>query len=189
MPLNCLPEMITHTFHPEGVFLANLCDLPTHDAERVLDRFRARGARRKSDYLNRRLETEAWLIEERKRLLVNTHRTRPIYFFLGNFADGKDASRPCSLIMPLKAFAPETLTFTFPDSMASLSIATLDKQAAKRKPYHGKLFSAAQIEHVIGEFGFPGNHWQLVESSEDRFIEVQVWDERPIIEFVLNSWL
>ncbi len=120
-----LPNIITHNYDPSGTFLQNLCDLPEIQAERILDRLRAAGTRNlKADYLQRRLVTEDWLIRERRKKLGPTRLERPIYFLLGDFADGRDLSRPCSLVMPLSAFPPTVLTFTYPDSMASLPIAT-----------------------------------------------------------------
>ncbi len=187
--MNALPDVITHNYHPEGVFLANLCDLPPDEAEGILQSYRDLGRRTiKADYLRRRLDTEAWLIAERQRLLGHTRRARPIYFFLGDFADGKDPSRPCSLVMPLRAFSQSVLTFTFPDSMASLPIATLDSHRPERRPYHGKVFTLDGIMQVVEEFGLPGVHWQSDHLRRfDRFIEVQVWDERPIVEFLARS--
>lgn len=184
--MNGLPEKVTHNFDPDGAFLANLCDLPINQAEKILEcRAKAGGRAVKANYLRRRLETEGWLIGERQRLLGQTQRERPIYFFLGDFADGRDPSRPSSPVMPLDAFAPDVLTFTFPDSMASLPIATLESHRLERRPYHGKVFSLAEIAQVVGEFGLPGEHWQSDPLRRyDRFIEVQVWDDRPILEFL-----
>ncbi|RWM08975.1 MAG: hypothetical protein E5X80_06380 [Mesorhizobium sp.] len=61
--MNTIPKVVTHNYDPEGIFLANLCDLPTADAEKVLQRIRDSGKRTvKANYLQRRFDTEAWLI-------------------------------------------------------------------------------------------------------------------------------
>jgi hypothetical protein len=185
--MSTMPEVVvTHNYDPEVAFLTNLCDLPADEAERVLQRIRDSGKRAVNvKYLGRRLETEAWLIGERQRLLGRTRRDRPIYFFLGDFADGKDPSRPCSLIMPLGVFPPDVLTFTYPDSMASFLIATRDDLRSKRRPYHGQVFTLPQIGRVVEKFGMPGERSRTDDLHRfDRFIEVQVWDERPILDFV-----
>jgi hypothetical protein len=152
--------------------------------EKVLQRIRDSGKRAiNGKYLGRRLETEAWLIGERQRLLGRTRRDRPIYFFLGDFADGKDASRPCSLVMPLGAFPPDVLTFTYPDSMASFLIGTRDDLRPLRRPYHGQVLTHREIGRVVETFGMPGERWRTDDLHRfDRFIDVQVWDERPILE-------
>ncbi len=145
--MNVIPDVVTHNYDPGGVFLANVCDLERGEAECILDRIRQSGRRQiKPTYLRRRFETEAWLIAERRRLLGNTRRERPVYFFLGDFADGKDPSRPCSLVMPLCALPANVVTFTFPDSMASLPIGTRDEHREERRPYHGRVFTLSEIK-------------------------------------------
>jgi hypothetical protein len=186
---NLMPDEVTHNYNPEAPFLANICDLDRDEAEKVLQRIRDTGHRAiKSNYLRRRLETEDWLIKERHRILGHTPRMRPIYFFLGNFADGRDNSRPSSLVMPLAAFPKGSITFTFPDSMASLPIATHRKYEFERQRYHGQVFSFEEIRHVIAKFGMPSENWAADPRRRfDRFIEVQVWDDRPIVEYLRGS--
>ena len=125
--MELLPEVITHNYDPARGACKNICDLSEADAEGILDEIRMSATRHiKSNYLKKRMATESWLISERQRMLGTTSLERPVYFFLGDFADGRDLSRPESLVMRLEAFPAETLTFTYPDSMASLSIATHD---------------------------------------------------------------
>ena len=187
--MNAIPEVVTHNYDPEASLLSNLCDLPPAEAEQALQRIRDSGKRTiKANYLSRRLETEAWLINERQRLLGQTRRNRPIYFFLGDFADGRDLSRLCSLVIPLAEFPPEVLTFTYPDSIASLPIGIREDHRPERKPYHGRVFTLHQIKRVVQDFGMPGERWRTDHQRRyDRFIEVQVWDERPILRFLNNA--
>ena len=104
---------------------------------------------------------------------------RPIYFFLGDFADGQDRSRPQSLVMPLAAFSPEMLTFTYGDSMASFPGAA--KPDHLTRDYHGMVFNLDEIMDVVTRFGMPGDRWKTDPSMQYcRFIEVQVWDDGPI---------
>ena len=110
---------------------------------------------------------------------------RPIYFFLGDFSDGKDTSRPASLVMPLRTFPAKSLTFTYPDSMASLPLGSHSGHAADRKPYHGQVFTLDEIVSVVAEFGLPGERWLTDPAmTYDRFIEVQVWDDGPIRNWI-----
>ncbi len=154
------PTVITHTYHPARGALRNVCALPDDEAERVLDAIRASGtARLRPTYLAKRRATEAWLIGERIRLLGPTPLARPLYFFLGDFADGLDPSRPCALVLPLAAFAPEILTFTLADSMEAIEDA-------------GPVLTLAEVTAHVAAHGLP-----------DRFIEVQVWDTAPLDSF------
>jgi hypothetical protein len=178
--MNAFPKVVTHNYDPARGACRNLCALPEAEAEAVLDDIRASGTRSiKANYLRRRLATEDWLISESKRKLGPVPLERPVYFFLGDFADGQDRSRPQSLVMPLAAFSPEMLTFTYPDSMASFPGAAKPDQV--RNDYHGLVFNLDEIMDVVVRFGMPGDRWKTEPSMQyDKFIEVQVWDDRPV---------
>jgi hypothetical protein len=184
--METIPQIVTHNYDPAAPFLANLCSLTRTHAERALQTIRDSGLRTiKANYLDRRLATEAWLIRERHRLLGNTRLPRPIYFFLGNYADGKDPSRPSSLVMPLSAFPNSVITLTYPDSMTSHSLATREDRWHDRMGYHGRVYTLSEIPRVVQEFGMPFRDEDIVNSRRfDRFIEMQVWDDRPILEFL-----
>ena len=108
-----IPQVLTHNYDPERGPFRNICKLPPPEAESVLDEIRAAGHRRiKADYLERRLAVEDWLIRESRRKLGSARLGRPIYFFLGDFADGRDPSRPDSFVLPLAAFPWERATST-----------------------------------------------------------------------------
>jgi len=172
--------VITHNFHPDRGAFRNVCSLPREDAERIIASIRAGGhSYRKLDYLARRLCTEAWLIAERTRKLGETPLARPIYFFLGDMANGWDKSRPTSIVLPLAMFDARTITFTFPDSMTSCPQPRGPGYAARA--YHGEVYTLSEIEDVVRRHGFPDlkpNH-----RGRDAFIEVQVWDDRPLAKY------
>ena len=170
-----IPNVVTHNYDPVRGMGGNICDLPVTDAQRILDGIADSGARRiKTDYLRRRKAVEDWLIDERTNKLGPTAMDRPMYFFLGDFADGLDPSRPASLVMPLNAFASGALTFTYGDSMA---------QGHTPRRFRGRVYTLAEIEAVVAERGLP-------DLSRDRvgFIEVQVWDDGPIRDFIGAQW-
>jgi hypothetical protein len=177
-----LPGVVTHNYHPERGPFRNICELPRSEADRVLREIAASSARAiKPNYLERRFATEEWLQSEKQRKLGPTRLVRPIYFFLGDFADGRDASRPLSIVMPLAEFSPDVVTFTYPDSMASVAIARHDRHVHHRKDYHGQVFTLDEIQDVIARHGMPADRWKIEPSMQyDKFVEMQVWDDRPI---------
>lgn len=179
-----LPANLTHNYDPEREPFRNVCALSEGEAERVLDEIRAGGRRNlKPDYLPRRLTTEAWLRAERTRKLGRPRLTHPIYCFLGD-TDWVDAGRPRSIRIPLAAFEREAVTFTYPDSMASLPLATLDAHLEDRRPYHGHVFTLDEIEEVVAAFGLLGEGRGQAASRYDTFIEAQVWDDRPLRDYL-----
>ena len=173
-----LPDVVTHIYDPERGAFRNLCGLPDDEAGSILAAIAASGRRAiKPNYLSRRRATEAWLLSERTRKLGPSRLSHPIYFFLGDFGDGADPSRPASIVLPLAAFSEEMVTFTYPDSMASFPLGFRDDLAVDRQPYHGEVFTLREIERVVAAVGLPGNRWRSDRTRRyDRFIEMQLWD-------------
>jgi hypothetical protein len=181
------PATVTHNYHPARGIGGNVCNLPTAEAEQILDDIRTLGRGLRPDYLRKRLLVEDWLISAKNEKLGRTALKRPIYFFLGNFADGKDPSRPQSLVMPLAEFSPSTLTFTYSDSMTSYQIGIVGAERPScPEPYFGQVFTRPEIEEVVATLGLPSDQSEPGE-WRDFFIEVQVWDDRPIREWVAKS--
>jgi hypothetical protein len=173
-----IPAVITHLYDPQRGPFRNICNLAEEEAERILAEIRNSGRPNlKSNYLPRRRKTEAWLMSERYRKQGWPYLDHPVYFFLGDRSDWRHASRPASVVLPLKLFPEDALTFTFPDSMASLPLATEDRYLADRRDYHGKVFTLAEIDAVIAEVGMPSGR-----DRYDTFVEVQVWDDRALCD-------
>jgi len=184
--MTALPDLVTHTYDPRRGPLRNLCDLPVPLAAALLAEIAAEGRRRlKPDCLARRQATEAWLLAERQRLLGPPPRRHPLYFFLGCFDDGLDPARPAALVLPLASFAPDSLTFTLPDSMASHAIATDPRHVAIRRPHHGQVFTLAGIARLVARQGLPPRRPPGPGATlADSFIEMQLWDDAAISPLV-----
>jgi hypothetical protein len=182
--MTSLPDIVTHNYHPARGIGRNICDLPSDEAERILDSMRAMGRRLRPDYLRKRLLVEDWLIAAKSRKLGSTPLLRPLYFFLGNFADGMDCSRPESLIMPLAEFSPGCLTFTTSDSMTSYLIGVAEDGPGFQS-HCAQVFTRAELEDMVATLGLPDDRWEGHGGEGRRpFIEMQVWDDQPIREWV-----
>ena len=179
--LHTLPTVITHNFHPDRGALQNICYLPNENAERIVASIRLGGhAYLKRNYLARRLRTEDWLVAERIRKIGETPLARPIYFFLGNMTDGWDKSRPASIVLPLAMFDVDTITFTFPDSMESCPQVNSGDHSGG--PWHGQVFTFAEVTEMVARHGFPDPTLPRERRGPNAFIEVQIWDDRPLLE-------
>jgi len=179
--MSSLPQVLTHTYNPApGPFL-NLCSLDDTAAEQILDGMRRdHGRCLDSRYLEQRRATEDWLMRERRRKGIAGSLQRPIYFFLGNYDDGLDPARPAACVVPLDDIPPETLSFTFRDSMECYSAA---QRLPDREP-HALLYSYPEMTQV---YAAQGQSWvksrhidnPAVESTlspvRRGFVEVQVW--------------
>ena len=93
--MSTMPRIVTHYYDPLYGPFGNICTLPDAQAQRVLDSIALSGRRLvRENYLRRRRTTEAWLLSERQRKMGAPVIEHPIYFFLGDMADGLDPSRP-----------------------------------------------------------------------------------------------
>lgn len=195
-----IPRYITHYYHKESDILENVCTLPDSLAEEFLSNLKQSGKRTwlHPGYLEERRRVEAWLHKEFVNKGKKPYLKNPLYFVLGENDDFfqkngffSDAN-PVKLRLPLSLFSSDMISFTYPDSMPSLAIATDKTGRAEpyRKPIHGRVFTLEEIVEVVREYGMPGDKWKTEESWRyDRFIEAQVWDERPIWEFLKSSYL
>ncbi len=155
------PTTVTHIYDPDRGPFRNLCALPDAEAEEILAAIRASGRRQvRSVYLVRRRAAEAWLADECRRLLGDRPRRHPIYFFLGDFDDGKDPSRRSAIILPLASLPADALTFTYGDSM------TVHRDR-DRGAKDGGAFTLDEIRRFVAAAGLPTGG----------FIEVQLWDD------------
>jgi hypothetical protein len=187
--MSSLPAVITHRYHPSRGIGGNVCDLPEAEAERILQSLRAMGRGLRPDYLRKRLRVEDWLISAKNEKLGPTPLLRPVYFFLGDFTAAEDPSRPAALVMPLAAFPPDCLTFTYADSMTSHQLGIIDiDHLARAESHHGRVFTRTEIAEVIATLGLPQDQWRINAGAwRDLFIEVQVWDDRPIREWIAKA--
>jgi hypothetical protein len=178
-----LPDVITNRYHPLRGAFQNLCHLPPADAERIIRDIRdATGSYRSPNYLARRMLVETWLIAERMRKLGETPLSRPVYFFLGRIAEDLDQTRPASILVPLAAFEPTMLTFTLTDSMtACLDTNRVTITADK---HGGQVYTLPEIENMVHRYGFPNPSLPRRVRGPNSFIEVQVWDSRPLTRYL-----
>ncbi|SDW74471.1 hypothetical protein [Paenibacillus sp. PDC88] len=52
------------------------------------------------------------------------------------------------------------------------------------KPYRGQIYTKSEIKMVIEEFGLP-QEWNIHgEKGPERYIEVQIWDDKPIHKYM-----
>ncbi|NJK46984.1 hypothetical protein HC931_01080 [Candidatus Gracilibacteria bacterium] len=191
------PNYITHYYDEGSDILKNICSYSDEVAKKFLSNLKESGKRTwlHPGYLEERRKVEAWLYNEFVKKGKKPYLKNPLYFVLGENDDFFQKNgffsnvNPVKLRLPLSLFTSDAISFTYPDSMPSLAIATETTERAKRyrKPIHGQVFTLEEIAEVVRKYGMPGDKWKTEEYWRyDRFVEVQVWDDRPIKEF-LNS--
>ena len=87
----------------------------------------------------------------------------------------------CELSIPITAFAPEIISFTYGDMFPALRLPA-------DRPYRGQVYRLADVPEVIAHFGLPQEWNRDGQAGPERYIEAQVWDDRPLRPF-RAAWL
>jgi hypothetical protein len=185
MTPSALPDFLSHYYEAADGPLRNLSDLPHEEAEMLLARLRLAGDRfasqRNDDYLTVRRE-----LEQRVRSLFIARggrpvRERPHYFLLGAcpwlltwYPQG------CELRVPLRAFRPETVSFTYGDTFPAM-------RYADGKPYRGQVYTLSELPSLVEQYGLPQDWNPDGEGGPDRYIEAQVWDDEPLRLYLASN--
>jgi hypothetical protein len=81
--------------------------------------------------------------------------------------------------IPLDDVEPETISFTYGDLFPTMRF-------KDDKPYRGKVYLKNEILQLVDEYGWPQDWNKNGENGPERYIEVQVWDDRVIRLFLNN---
>jgi hypothetical protein len=177
--------ILTHYYHQDDEPFQTLSSLSVQAAMSVISSVRDRpGAvyRRfsnPSQYLHQRRETERWVRAEFIKKGGKPISQYPQYFVVDGsiwIEDGYNGQSR-SIQMPISDFNPDTVSFTYPDSMISYWLKSQTEQAFYRSEYHGRVFTLSEINLIIERVGIPDREWHTDESRKyDLFIEAQVWE-------------
>lgn len=159
----------------------NLSDLPSQDAEQILNDLRRQNkgfaSKRSEDYLKIRRGLEAKARELFIKKGGKPFRTSPHYMTLGEcpwlldwYPEGKN------LQISVDQFDPDSISFTYGDLFPTM-------RYQDSKPYRNQVYTRDEIVRVIDEFGMP-QEWNVNgDKGPERYIEVQVWDDKPLIKY------
>ncbi len=176
-----LPDLYHYYERHKGTFL-NLSDLPLAKAQRVLDTLKAEStvmaAQRYDGYLERRIELE----QLARRLFIakggKPKRAVPHTMVVGPCAWLETwYEEPASVRLALAAFAPNTLSFTYGDLFPTFSPHVTDGREYRRTVY-----TLDEISGIIEKYGLPQDRNRDGAFGPERYVEVQVWDDGPIVE-------
>ncbi|WP_127533621.1 hypothetical protein [Paenibacillus kobensis] len=163
----------------------NLSDLDPCEAERILQEIRTHkkgfASKRSADYLTIRRNLEA----RARELFVlkggKPVRSAPHYMTLGEcpwllewFDEGKQ------LAIAIDHFDPSVISFTYGDLFP-----TMRYQDGKK--YRGQIYTLPEIIELIDEFGLPQEWNRSGDQGPERYIEVQVWDDLPLLLWTRKS--
>lgn len=178
-------EFLYHYFDESSGPFRNLSDLDHEEAEAILANIRLQkkgfAGQRQVDYMDirHRLEARArelFILKGGKPL-----RSSPHYMTVGKcpwliewYENGKE------LEIPLRLFHPLTVSFTYGDLFPTMRV-------QDGKAYRGQVYTLNEIEEVIAEFGLPQVWNKSGQGGPERYIEVQVWDDKPLLPWLRSS--
>lgn len=179
MSVQTIPDFLSHYYEASDGPFRNLSDLPLTEAEEILEQIRQAAtqrfaSQRKADYLIVRRSLEE---QVRQRFIAKggqPQRQSPHYLILGAcpwvlswYPHG------CELRIPLIAFHPEIVSFTYGDTFPAM-------RYQDGKPYRGQVYTLAEIPALIEHYGLPQDWNAEGKYGPDRYIEAQVWADQPL---------
>ena len=177
--------LLTHYYDRSNRPFQNLSSLSDRAALDLISKLQYRNGlvyrrfNNPTQYLKLRRETELWLRNEFIRQGGKPASNYPHYFVVGRsvwIEEGYNGNSD-RVQIPLSAFKPEQISFTYTDSMVSYWLQSQSDKNYYHPEYHGRIFSIDEILELIDRFGVPDREWRTQENRKyDLFIEAQVWN-------------
>lgn len=184
---------VTHYHLSDKAPFLNLCDLKGKELEKVVNELEDKRIQNSNfnrvyggKYLELRRKTENKLLKLFIEAGGKPKRSSPHYFVLGESFWFKHLCPDTKEVqIPLKYFASNSISFTYPDSFVSMGYMPEFGLKVNEKPYHGKVFRLNELPELIKEYGIPKDDFRkeydnYIHEEFEKFIEVQVWDDSPI---------
>jgi len=176
------PTALYHYYeYSQGPF-RNLSDLPMKEAQKVQRQLKQTGkgfaSKRSDDYMSIRRELE----DKARRMFIakggTPLRSRPHYLTLGEtpwLQEWYTDTRKIEL--PIEDFNPQIISFTYGDLFPTM-------RYGDDKPYRKQVFTMQEIFSIIDEFGLPQEWNRDGLHGPERYIEAQVWDDKPLLPYL-----
>ncbi|WP_199615116.1 hypothetical protein [Paenibacillus alkalitolerans] len=174
-----MERFLYHYFDESTGPFRNLSELEPTEAEEILKEIRDRkkgfASKRSEDYLTIRRSLE---IKARELFILKGGkpvRSYPHYMTLGQcpwllewYERGKQVR------IPIEQFHPDTISFTYGDLFPTM-------RYQDGRMYRDQVYTLGEIYRVIEQFGLPQEWNPHGDLGPERYIEAQVWDDKPLI--------
>jgi len=189
-------DYLLHVYRKGSVPFRTLSALPEEEAFHIMQQLYIEGSvfwqrfKEPRSYLNFRKQLEQSIkaaFKDKGGKPIDEH---PIYLVLGSpkwmqtVSDTVTLETTEMIRIPLSLVSPESVSFTYPDSMVSALMAMQKNPSYYEPEYHGKVFTLAEMKGIIEKKGLPGEGWETsMPRHYAHYIEAQVWDRRPLVEY------
>ena len=190
-----MPEVLTHYYRKDSEPFLSLSALSEEEALKIMENLyqdNAMWGRFKNPlrYIRERRQTEQWVRESFIAKGGKPQKTFPIYMVLGecqslddNVANGELQK----IKFPLSYFTEQEVSYTFIDSMYSLTLGREKPPEYYQPEYHGKVFTLSEIKAIINKKGEPvEGWWGNLPDDFFPYIEAQVWHQDKLFEYARN---
>ncbi len=174
-----------HYFDRAAGPFRNLSDLSLTEAislqKALKQQNKGLAGKRSDDYVTIRFE-----LEDKARAIFAAKggkpiRQRPHYMTFGAcpwllewYREGQELS------IPLDRFHPETVSFTYGDLFPTM-------RYQDGKPYRNQVYTLLEIQEIVKRYGLPQLWNSRGDLGPERYIEAQIWDERPLQAFLAHA--
>ncbi|MFD0675225.1 hypothetical protein [Cohnella sp. GCM10027633] len=171
-----------HYFDRDKGPFKNLSKLTSEVAEEISNKIKIDGdtfaSQRSKDYMYIRRELES---KARAQFIAKGGKPQNIFpHYLTVEACEWIASwyrNPGVVVIPWGEFLEESISFTYGDLFPTM-------RYEDSKPYRKQVYTKNEILEVIKRFGFPQDWNVKGDQGPERYIEVQVWDEEVIKQYL-----
>jgi hypothetical protein len=190
--VEAIPDFVTHYYrHGQAPFL-NLSDLDEEQLALALGTLDAAAASGTSSrrfgrrYMALRRATEAKLRDLFVARGGRPERAHPHYFVLGQSPWFQGLySEPREFTLPISALPPQATCFTYPDSIAAMSLGAEYGLELFPQPYHDQVFLLDELEEIVARYGLPrAEQPDSYEGHQHRpfehYLEFQLWMDPPL---------
>jgi len=174
-----IPNYLTHFYRKGQKPFQNICDMDIQVAEGILKK--DQDWRGDGTYLSARVEHEELLRSMFIKVGGKPIRKNPIYMILGKSPTGPhDLNNDYEekIELPLEIFKSNVISFTYPDSMYKIPLNELDKVYLERND-SPRIYRLEELKDVIKTFE--------VYEHNNHYIEAQIWDYKPIEDFIMSQ--
>lgn len=170
--METVPSYLTHFYRLGQQPFQNICDLDIDEAEKLLKEdgdWRGDGT-----YLSSRIKHEKLLHSLFIEMGGKPKRKTPIYMIVGDSPTGPhdlNEEYQHKIQIPIEIFDPDTISFTYPDSMYKINLDELEKVYLDRNN-SPNIYRINELEEIIEKYE--------VYKHNNHYIEAQIWDDEPI---------
>jgi hypothetical protein len=192
-----MDDYLLHVYRKGSEPFQTLSDLPEEKALRMMEDLYMEGAvfwerfKEPRKYLNFRKQVELTVRTAFKNKGGKPVNEYPIYMVLGRpkwmdaVSDKQTLQTTATIQIPLSLIRPDSVSFTYPDSMVSALMAAEQNPEYYEPEYHGKVFTLDEIMGIIKKEGLPGDGWETrMPKHFAHYIEAQVWDRKVLQDYL-----